>query len=147
MSHSLEVLSRPHAIVRQIIRNGLIEFNRASFMPDLRIEDLAVVIRDETSREIVGGLWGHTSWDWLTIELIFVPELLRGRGLAGRLIGMAEEEALRRSCHSAWLDTLNPKARSLYERLGYQVFGELSDYPVGSSRVFLQKKLKPVPVA
>ena len=62
-------------------------------------------------------------------------------GLATRLITMAEEEAKRRDCHSAWLDTMNPQALSLYRRLGYEVFGELKDYPVGFSRFFLQKKL------
>ena len=43
----------------------------------------------------------------------------------------------------AWIDTLNPEALRLYQRLGYEIFGELKDYPVGGSRFFLQKKLKP----
>lgn len=143
VSHSLELLEKPHAVVRQIINNGLSDFNGSAMMPDLRIEDLAVAIRNPASKEILGGLWGRTGWEWLTIELIFVPETLRGQGIAGRLIGMAEEEALRRGCHSAWLDTLNPAALSLYERLGYERFGELKNFPVGGSRVFLQKKLAP----
>ena len=70
-----------------------------------------------------------------------MPETFRGMGLATRLVAMAEEEAKRRGCHSAWLDTLNPKALTLYQRLGYAIFGELKDYPAGSSRFFLQKKL------
>ncbi len=142
MNYDIELLKKPHAIVRQIIHNGLNDFNRTTMMPDLPVEDLAVVIRDVTSKEILGGLWGRTGWAWLTIEYIFVPETLRGQGMASRLIGMAEEEALARDCHSAWLDTLNPKALSLYERLGYERFGELKDFPKGSSRFFLQKKLK-----
>nr|WP_246728573.1 GNAT family N-acetyltransferase [Microvirga terricola] len=84
---------------------------------------------------------GRTASGWLAIELLFVPDQLRGLGLATRMIAMAEDEARRRDCHSAWLDTLNPKAAVLYERLGYVRFGELPDYPVGNSRVFLQKKL------
>ncbi len=62
-------------------------------------------------------------------------------GLATKLVAVAEEEATRRGCHSAWIDTLNPKACDLYRRLGYEIFGELKDYPVGGSRVFLQKTL------
>jgi len=137
----LEPLPKPHSIVRQIIANGLTDFNRTTLMPDLHIEDLAVVIRAVDSKTIVGGLWGRTGWEWLTIELIFVPESLRGQGIARSLIGMAEEEAINRGCHSAWLDTLNPEALSLYERLGYERFGELKDFPKGGSRTFLQKKL------
>lgn len=141
MNFHLELLPKPHSIIRQIIRNGLTDFNRSSFMPDLQIEELAVVIRALDSKTIVGGLWAYTSWEWLTIELIFVPESLRGQGIARHMVSLAEEEALQRGCHSAWLDTLNPEALSLYERLGYQRFGELKDFPKGGSRFFLQKKL------
>ncbi len=141
MNFYLEYLAKPHAIVRQIIGNGLTDFNRNTLMPDLQIEDLAVVIREIESKTIVGGLWGRTGWEWLTIELIFVPESLRGQGIARNLIRMAEEEAVNRGCHSAWLDTLNPEALNLYERLGYERFGELKDFPKGGSRYFLQKKL------
>lgn len=142
MNFHLELLPKPHTIVRQIILSGLTDFNRNSFMPDLQIEDLAVVIRAVDSKTIVGGLWGHTGWEWLTVELIFVPESLRNQGIASHLLTLAEEEAVRRGCHSAWLDTLNAKATSLYERLGYERFGELKDFPKGGSRTFLQKKLK-----
>lgn len=141
MNFFLELLPNPHNIVRQIIRNGLTDFNRSTLMPDLRLEDLAVVIRAVDSKTIVGGLWAHTGWEWLTIELIFVPESLRRQGIARNLIAMAEEEAVRRGCHSAWLDTLNPEAVTLYERLGYERFGELKDFPKGGSRIFLQKRL------
>jgi GNAT superfamily N-acetyltransferase len=138
----LELLAKPHAVVRQIIGNGLTEFNRTTLMPESPLEDLAVVIRDPESREILGGLWARTGWGWLTIELIFVPEALRGQGHATRLITLAEEEALRRGCHAAWLDTLNPEALTLYERLGYERFGELKDFPKGGSRHFLKKEFQ-----
>ena len=142
MRYNLELLAKPHNVVRQIILNGLTGFNQASLAPDLPIENLAVVIRHPESKEILGGLWGRTGWEWLSIEYIFVPEILRGQGLATRLIAMAEEEAMKRGCHSVWLDTLNPKALALYERLGYERFGELKDYPKGNSRFFMQKKLR-----
>lgn len=141
MNFHLELLPKPHHIVRQIISSGLIDFNRSTLMPDLKIEDLAVVIRELESKTIVGGLWAHTSWEWLNVELIFVPESLRRQGIARNLIAMAEEEAVRRGCHSAWLDTLNQEACSLYERLGYKRFGELKDFPKGGSRTFLKKQL------
>jgi hypothetical protein len=70
LNFHLELLPKPHAIIRQIILNGLTDFNRNAFRPDLKTEDLAVVIRAVDSKTIVGGLWAHTSWEWLTIELI-----------------------------------------------------------------------------
>jgi len=141
VTYGIEVVAAPDPGIRSIILDGLRDFNRTVLAPGLQIEDLAVAIRHEAGA-VIGGLWGRTGWEWLTIELIFVPESLRGQGIASRLIGLAEEEALRRGCHSAWLDTLNPGALTLYERLGYVRFGELKDFPVGGSRYFLQKRLK-----
>ncbi len=54
-----------------------------------------------------------------------------------------EEEALRRGCCSAWLDTFEFQARGFYERLGYSCFATLPEYPKGHSRYFLQKQLTP----
>ena len=42
---------------------------------------------------------------------------------------------------SVTIDTFNPKAAKAYERQGYWPFRVLPDFPVGRSRVFLQKKL------
>jgi GNAT superfamily N-acetyltransferase len=74
---------------------------------------------------------------------LFVPETLRGQGLGRELMRRAEEEAIARGCHASWLDTFQFQARGFYERLGYTCFGELSDYPPGFSRYFMQKMLKP----
>ncbi len=130
--------------LHEIVLEGVRGFNKTLFANHPPGRDLAIAIRDPDSHEPVGGLCGRTAGGWLAIELIFVPEAFRGMGLATRLITMAEEEAKQRGCHSAWLDTMNPQALTLDRRLGYEVFGELKDYPVGFSRFFLQKKLGPV---
>jgi len=131
------------AALRKVVVDGIRGFNAALFANHPPGQDLAIAIRDPETNEPVGGLCGRTAGGWLGIELLFVPEAFRGMGLATRLMTLAEEEAKRRGCHSAWIDTLNPKALALYRRLGYEIFGELKDYPVGSSRFFLQKKLVP----
>jgi ribosomal protein S18 acetylase RimI-like enzyme len=127
--------------LHEILVQGVRDFNKTLFPDHPPGRDLAIAIRNPNSGEPVGGLCARTAGGWLAIELIFVPEAFRGMGLATKLIAMAEGEAKRRDCHSAWLDTMNPQALTLYRRLGYEVFGELKDYPVGSSRFFLQKKL------
>jgi GNAT superfamily N-acetyltransferase len=145
MSPRIELVAQPGPEIRESILAGLRDFNRTVLNPGLHVQDLAVAIRDTAGGPVLGGLWGRTGWGWLTIELIFVPETLRGQGAATRLIGLAETEARARGCHGAWLDTLNPTALRLYERLGYARFGEIADYPLGQSRYFLQKKLEPAP--
>jgi GNAT superfamily N-acetyltransferase len=130
--------------LQAIVLEGVRGFNRTLFAHHPPGQDLAIAIRDPDSNDPVGGLLGRTNGGWLAIELLFVPEAFRGVGLATQLIAMAEEEARNRGCHSAWIDTLNPVALRLYQRLGYEIFGELKDYPVGGSRFFLQKRLGPI---
>lgn len=143
MNYHIELVSEPNAAIREAILDGLRDYNRSVLNPGLRIEDIAVAIRDPATGGALGGLWGRTGWGWLTIEYIFVPENLRGEGIATRLIAVAEDEARVRGCHAAWLDTLNPRALGLYERLGYVRFGALQNFPMGQSRTFLQKRLGP----
>jgi GNAT superfamily N-acetyltransferase len=87
----------------------------------------------------LGGLYGRTGFRRLFVELLFVPEALRGQGLGGKLLQQAEAQAKARGCLGAWLDTFNAEARRFYERNGYRVFGEIADYPPGNTRFFLSK--------
>lgn len=102
---------------------------------------LGVLLQDELGQTI-GGLWGATSYGWLFTQLLVVPEHLRGRGFGTRLMRLAEEEAMARGCHDAWLDTHDFQALAFYQRLGYTCFGKLPDYPHGHSRFFMRKSLK-----
>jgi GNAT superfamily N-acetyltransferase len=128
--------------LRAAIAGPLIAFNegktgRNDYRP-------LIVAIDDAEGRVIGGLWGRTVYDWLFVELLFVPDALRGRGVGSELMKRAEDEALRRGCHSAWLDTFEFQARAFYERLGYACFAELRDYPVGSARYFMKKVLKQI---
>lgn len=124
---------------RGVIVGGLVGYNQArTGRTDAR--PLVVAIHDEQG-QVIGGLWGRTAYDWLFVELLFVPEPLRGQGVGTDLMRRAEAEAAARGCHSAWLDTFEFQARGFYERLGYRCFGELANYPAGSSRYFMARAL------
>ncbi|MET2828086.1 GNAT family N-acetyltransferase [Mesorhizobium shangrilense] len=101
---------------------------------------LAVFVRDEDGA-VVAGISGYTAWGWLYVQWLWVDERLRGQHMAGRMLDAAEQEAAARGCKNAWIDTFSPKAAKVYERQGYRPFGTLADFPVGRSRIFLQKKL------
>ncbi|MBO9099073.1 MULTISPECIES: GNAT family N-acetyltransferase [unclassified Rhizobium] len=122
-----------------VIMSGLMSFNASDVGPPER-RSLAVFIRGDDGK-VIGGLLGVTAWGWLFTQWLFVPEALRGQGMAGRLLAKAEAEALERGCHGAWIDTFNPHALRAYERQGYVAFGALADFPPGRSRTFLQKQL------
>lgn len=57
------------------------------------------------------------------------------------MLDAAEKEARLCVCHGALIDTFSPVAVKTYERQGYETFGVLSDFPIGRSRVYLQKSL------
>lgn len=92
-------------------------------------------------QEVVGGLIGAIHWDWLYIDLMWIREDLRGRGFGHRLLVQVEEEARKRGAKNAYLDTFSFQAPKFYQKHGYQVFGELKDFPAGHQRYYLTKQL------
>jgi GNAT superfamily N-acetyltransferase len=135
----LDVTASPSPEELAVIGEGLTAFNDADVGPSDR-KLLAVLIRDVDDK-VIGGLSGYTAWGWLFTQWLFVPETLRGEGMAGKLLSQAEEEARARGCHGAWIDTFSPLARKAYMRQGYEVFGELPEFPKGRTRTFLRKAL------
>jgi len=124
------------------VRGGLAGFNAAEFGPSSQ-RGLAVSLY--RGDELVGGLAGFTAWDWLFVKWLWVRDDARGHGLGARALAAAEEEAVRRGCRAAWVDTLNPGARRLYERCGFSVFGQLDDFFAGRTRFFMQKRFGQAP--
>src|SRR5581483_11935644 len=94
---------------------------------------------------VVGGLVGEYYWGWLHIETLAMAEDMRGRGFGTRLLTTAEADARRRGCRHICLETFSFQARPFYERLGYEVFGTLDDYPPGHKKYFMRKTLAPSP--
>ncbi|MFY8099437.1 MAG: GNAT family N-acetyltransferase, partial [Allorhizobium sp.] len=92
-----------------------------------------------------GGLIGYTGRGWLYVELLFVPERLRGQGMAARLLALAEEEARARGCIGAYIDTINPVACRTYERAGYRVFGRIENFTRGLDICWLIKRFGEAP--
>ncbi|NLR96755.1 GNAT family N-acetyltransferase [Rhizobium sp. P38BS-XIX] len=137
----LHVTDAPADAELAAISESLTAFNNVDVGPSQR-RSLTVLIRDDAVKTI-GGISGYTAWGWLFTQWLFVPETLRGQGMAGKLLEAAENEAMARGCFGAWIDTFNPQALRAYQRQGYVIFGELPDFPEGRSRFFLQKKLSP----
>jgi GNAT superfamily N-acetyltransferase len=138
---SIEEAPDPHDI--QFVRAQLSAFNRDRIAGDC-FEPLLVLVRDAEGR-IVAGLTGVTYWGWLDTQVLWVEESLRGQGVGRALLAAAEEEAVRRDCRYAHLDTMSFQALPFYEKQGYVVFGELHDIPAGSGQIryFMHKQLVP----
>ncbi|MBX4908683.1 MULTISPECIES: GNAT family N-acetyltransferase [Rhizobium] len=134
-----ELTASPSAVELAAITDALSAFNNSDVGPSDR-QPLAVLVRD-TDGKVTGGLSGFTAWGWLFTQMLYIPDTLRGTGIAGRILAKAEDEAKARGCRGAWIDTFNPQALRAYLRQGYEIFGELEDFPEGRTRSFLRKNL------
>lgn len=103
---------------------------------------IAFLIKDD-SGAVVGGLSGRMLFDWLFVELLVVPEALRGSGIGKKLMQQAEDFARAEGLAGMWLDTFSFQARPFYEKLGFSVFGTLDNHPRGGQRYFLAKSFEP----
>jgi GNAT superfamily N-acetyltransferase len=121
------------------VRRQLYEYNLGHTVP-VQQRPLTITLHDERGR-LVGGLLGGTYWGALYIEILWVAEDLRGQGCGSRLIQEAEEEARRRGCKHAHVDTIDFQAPDFYRKLGYTLWGELEDIPPGHRRIFFKKDL------
>ena len=133
----IEVTAAPSALDRETILAGLLAFIRAE--AGVVGTPLAVLVRDETGA-VTCGLTGRTSAAWLFVELLWLPEPLRGTGLGTRVMMAAEAEAVRRGCIGAHLDTYDFQAPGFYRKLGYEVFGSIEDHPPGHTRFWMRKR-------
>lgn len=132
-------VDKPEEAAWGIIGRGVGTYNEQQ-AGDNNFQRLCFVLRTP-DQDIVGGVLGETYWDWLYIDLLWVKDELRGRGYGRRLMTAAEDEARQRGAKNAYLDTFSFQAPDFYRHHGYQVFGELQDYPPGHQRYFLRKQL------
>lgn len=139
MTLRIELSQAPTEEQRAAILAPLRAHNIAKAGPSL-YEPVALLVRDDNDA-ILGGLYGHTFYRWLFIELLAVPEEGRGQGIGSKLMQMVEQFARERDCVGIWLDTFDFQAPGFYKKLGYTECGEIADYPLGHKRHFFQKRL------
>lgn len=100
-----------------------------------------MLLRDEDSDEVIGGLWGVDDFGWAYVTLLYVPTALQGQGIGAQLMVEAEAIARERGMAGLWVNTYDFQARGFYEKLGYSVFGALESVDAAAGQFFLKKRL------
>ena len=136
---SSDVLNDDERAIAQRLTDEIGEFNlKATGIAEFH--EMFTVETDgdgELLARVYGWSWGGTC----RIEALWVRGDMRRRGVGSRLLAAAEKHGRGHGCTQLALDTHTFQARPFYERHGFDVVGELRDYPKRHSKLLLRKQL------
>ena len=124
------------------IRKRLIEYNQRK-LPEHAVTPygkVTFVIKDENNH-ILGGIAAHYNWDRMQIDLLWIDDQIRQKGLGKELLARIERYALEKGCTLLIVDTFSFQAPDFYEKFGFSLFGMIEDHPTGHHQYFLQKRI------
>ena len=121
------------------VREALMQFNNGVAGEDGHCP--LNLVEYDADGNIIAGLLGGTYWGWMYVDILWVHESHRGKGIGSRLLLVAEREAVRRGCHHVHLDTMSWQAPVFYQKHGYEIIGVLPDIPSGNQKYLLMKAL------
>jgi len=137
--YQIVYVEKPEQSAWGIIGRGINNYN-TEHAGDEKAQRICFVLQG-ADQEIVGGVIGAVYWDWLYVDLMWLPDEFRGQGYGHRLLTLIEEEARQRGAKNAFLDTFSFQAPNFYNKHGYRIFGELENFPSGHTRYYLTKQL------
>jgi GNAT superfamily N-acetyltransferase len=125
-------------IAKQILEQ-ILRYNAQQAGP---LDDSRVVLTVRNKQgTLLGGLVGIRFWNGLFIDLVWVTESHRKRGIGKELMNRAESEVKAHGGEVVFLSTWSFQAPGFYEKLGYKAFGTLENMPRGFSRTWYRKWL------
>lgn len=130
---------------KMFIQNKIKQFNRESSdafkeLTEEKIKPFHVSVED-SNEMLVGGLTGRVIWDWLEVDYFWLSPEVRGKGIGEDILKKAEKEAVLLGVTKILLTTFEFQARSFYEKYGYEVVGEVKDYPPGTTYYTMVKTI------
>jgi len=141
MSDTFQIVyeDKPEDLAWGIIGRGVGSYNKEKAGEE-KFQRLCFVLKDPEG-EVTGGILGEIYWNWFYIDLLWVKEQLRRQGYGRDLLAHAEERARQLGAGNVYLDTFSFQAPDFYKQNGYEIFGELPDFPTGHTRFFMTKGL------
>ncbi|WP_105264531.1 GNAT family N-acetyltransferase [Pseudoalteromonas sp. T1lg76] len=139
----IELATAPSEADLKTISQGIQSYNQEHlpkqvvFEPDTRF---AAFARNDKG-EVIGGIRAKAFWNYCIIELLWLSAQTRGSGVGSRLMAAVEAHAKAQGFNYMRTETLDFQAKPFYEKLGYQVYGELVDCPKGHTTYCLIKAL------
>ena len=124
----------------EIIDDGLGEYNHSQVPYEHEFIWLSKKVLDEDGNLIAGIIAGVHGWNSAHVEMMWVDEKQRDRGIGTYLLSDFEREAKANGAYMVILDALDLQI-PFFEKHGYTVCGTLEDYPTGHRCCQMQKLL------
>lgn len=139
-----ELITSPVSIAKSKDIQDLISHLEAYNHAQIGVNDktpVTTIIR-QIDGSLAGGLFAYISYGWCVIELLWVDEQYRGNDLATSMMNNVEQYALNNKGITRFkLETGSFQALDFYKKLGYEVYAQLEDYPVGHTNYYCRKVL------
>lgn len=85
----------------------------------------------------VGRSWGACA----ELQMLWVADGWRGRGLGSALLGRVEAELAARACSAVYLETFSFQAPLFYARHGFETLLVIAGFPGGARKHLMRKAL------
>ncbi len=92
---------------------------------------------------VIGGVIAKAwiTWKWLEIDILWVDEPYRSQKLGSKLMDEMEQLGRENGCTRSRVSTWSFQAPEFYQKRGYEIYGELHDFPEGITDYRLWKNL------
>jgi ribosomal protein S18 acetylase RimI-like enzyme len=126
-------------IDKDVMVSGMLFYHASKGHPR-KSETFSVSLKDDNNK-CLGCIVVSFLWNGMEIQSLWIDDPLRHQGWGRKLVETAETEAIKRGCTIAYTNTFTWQAPEFYKKLGYTIYGELDDFPKGSTLYYFQKAL------
>lgn len=102
-------------------------------------KEINFIVYDDN--KLIGGAIGFIKYDWYFLDMLYIDEEYRKRNIGTSLINELENFARKENLTGIRTDIWDFQAKEFYEKMGFKLFGELKDCPLGTINYFFEKKL------
>jgi GNAT superfamily N-acetyltransferase len=106
-----------------------------------RTSEVINIFLKDNYKKVKAGAVVTVLWNGVDINMLWVEESLRKKGIGKKLMEMIEEQAKLRGCNLIYTNTFSWQGPEFYEKLGFIKYGELKDFPEGETLSYYAKTI------
>jgi GNAT superfamily N-acetyltransferase len=145
----IKIIADNNKKLKNKIDIGLTEFNREKCewlkrnsnngVDEYQEKEFNFLVYDDN--KLIGGAIGFIQYDWYFLDMLYIDEKYRKRKIGTSLINELENFAQKEKLVGIRTDTWDFQAKEFYKKMGFKLFGELKDCPLGTIDYFFEKKI------